>query len=141
MASVRDKIAAEHENILKVIAEIKKEAARERMERVVLVGIGAYINNVYNGIENILKQTLLSLNTTIAQTATWHRDLLEKASEAKIIDGNMADRIGHYMFFRHFFTHSYGFLIDENKMKPLIANIERDYLDFKNQIDAFISGR
>ena len=56
MVSVTDKIAAEHENIIKVLDEIRKASEREVMETVVLVGIGAYINNVYNGIENILKQ-------------------------------------------------------------------------------------
>jgi phosphopantothenate synthetase len=62
MVSVIDKIAAEHENIIKVLDEIRKASKREEMEMVVLVGIGAYINNVYNGIENILKQILLSRN-------------------------------------------------------------------------------
>jgi hypothetical protein len=43
------------------------------------------------------------------------------------------------MFFRHFFTHSYGFLIDEKKLKPLIENIEQDYFELKKQVDLFIS--
>ncbi len=109
------------------------------MEMVVLVGIGAYINNVYNGIENILKQILLSRNVTVVKSPSWHKDLLEKASGQNIIDKGVADRIGKYMFFRHFFTHSYGFLIDEKKLKPLIENIEQDYFEFKKQIDLFIS--
>jgi prefoldin subunit 5 len=67
MVSVIDKIAAEHENIIKVLDEIRKASKREEMEMVVLVGIGAYINNVYNGIENILKQILLSRNVTIVK--------------------------------------------------------------------------
>jgi len=41
MVSVIDKIAAEHENIIKVLDEIRKASKREEMEMVVLVGIGA----------------------------------------------------------------------------------------------------
>lgn len=139
MVSVIDKIAAEHENIIKVLTEIKTASQREKMEMVVLAGIGAYINNVYNGIENILKQILNSKNIKVERSPSWHKDLIELSCSQGIIDGDTADRIGKYMVFRHFFTHSYGFMIDEKKLKPLIENIESDYLDFKTRIDKFIS--
>jgi len=109
------------------------------MEMVVLVGIGAYINNVYNGIENILKQLLLSKNIKLDRSPSWHKDLLEISCRQGIIDGYTINKIGKYMFFRHFFTHSYGFLIDEKKLMPLIESIERDYFDFKTQVDKFIT--
>jgi len=54
-SSIKEKIHAEMENITTVLTEIEKVKDIPQKELVVLVGIGAYLQNVYTGIENILK--------------------------------------------------------------------------------------
>ncbi|MDO9555794.1 MAG: hypothetical protein Q7J40_04350, partial [Atribacterota bacterium] len=44
-------------------------------------------------------------------------------------------KIGRYLFFRHFFAHAYGFLLDEAKLEPLINNASDLYSEFKEEID------
>ena len=72
----------------------------------------------------------------IAHTPTWHKDLLSLAVEHVFITKETADKIGRYLFFRHFFAHAYGFLLDEAKLEPLINNASDLYSEFKEEIDS-----
>lgn len=139
MASVRNKILAEIENIERVLIELEKVKTKQSKELVVLVGIGAFLQNIYTGMENILKQILLHQNIPIPETPTWHKDLLNIAVENNFISKETVDKIGKYLFFRHFFTHAYGFLIDEEKLKPLLDDISDIYSEFKREIDEYLS--
>lgn len=139
MANIKEKVQAEMENVTKVSNELEKVKNRPNKELVVLVGIGAYLQNIYTGMENILKQLLSHKNTSIPDTPTWHKDLLDLAVEHDFITKKTAGRIGKYLFFRHFFMHAYGFLIDEEKLKPLMDNISEICLEFKREIDKYLS--
>ena len=81
MASVKEKVYAEMENITTVLSELEKVKDKPHKEMVVLVGVGAYLQNVYTGMENILKQLLLHKNISIPDEPTWHKDLLNLAVE------------------------------------------------------------
>ena len=135
MANVKDKILAENENIEKILIELEKVKKKPSKELVILVGIGAFLQNIYTGMENILKQILLHQNFPIPESPTWHKDLLNFAFDNKIISKEIVDKIGKYLVFRHFFTHAYGFLIDEEKLEPLMNNISQIYSEFKSEID------
>lgn len=138
MASVKEKIYAEMENITTVLTETEKVKDRPHKELVVLVGIGAYLQNIYTGIENILKQLLLHKGIPVPDTPTWHKDLLNLSVEHNFITKETADKIGKYLFFRHFFMHAYGFLLNEAELKPLMNNVSNVYSEFKREIDNYL---
>ncbi|TFG20858.1 MAG: hypothetical protein EU529_14310 [Promethearchaeota archaeon] len=138
MASVKNKILAEIENIEKVLVELKKVKNKATKELVVLVGIGAFLQNIYTDMENILKQLLLHQNISIPESPTWHKDLLNLVIENNLMKKETIDKIGKYLFFRHFFTHAYGFLIDEEKLKPLMDDISAVYSEFKREIENYL---
>ena len=71
-------------------------------------------------------------------TATWHKNLLNSAIENNFITNGVANKIGKYLYFRHFFTHAYGFYIEEEKLKPLMDNISQVYSEFKAEINSYI---
>ncbi len=139
MANVKEKVLAEIDNIEKVLVELKKVKDRSNKELVVLVGLGAYLQNIYNGMENILKQLLLFNNISIPETPSWHKDLLNLSVKHHIITLEMTDKIGRYLCFRHFLTHSYGFLIEESKLKSLMDNISNVYSEFKREISDYLT--
>ncbi|MEA1964568.1 MAG: hypothetical protein U9O41_05525 [Candidatus Aerophobetes bacterium] len=139
MANIKEKIYAEMENITKVLIELEKVKDRPNKELVVLAGIGAYLQNLYTGMENILKQLLSYKRISIPNTSTWHKDLLNLAVEHNFITKKAADKIGKYLFFRHFFTHAYGFLLDKEKLNPLVNNIHDVYSEFKREIDKYLT--
>lgn len=139
MASVKEKIYAEMESITKVLTELDKVKDRSNKELVILVGIGAYLQNIYTGLENVLKQLLLHRGIPIPDAPTWHKDLLNLAVRHNFITRETADKIGKYLFFRHFFRRAYGFLLDESKLKPLMDNISDIYSEFKREIDNYLA--
>ena len=139
MASTKQKVLAEMENITKVLIEVEKEKGRPDKELVVLVGIGAYLQNIYTGMENILKQILMHRKIPIPNTPTWHKDLLNLAVGHEIITKETSDKVGKYLFFRHFFAHAYGFLLDEAKLEPLVNDLPDTYSGFKREIDCCLA--
>lgn len=138
MANVKEKVYVETENIIKVLVELEKVKDEPNMETVVLVGIGGYLQNIYTGMENILKQLLLHKNISIPDTVTWHKDLLNLATRYNFITKETRDKIDEYRLFRHFFAHAYGFIIDEAKLKPLRENISDIFLKFKREIEGYL---
>ena len=60
MVSIKEKVDAELENISKILIELEKVKDIHHKEFVVIVGIGAYLQNIYMGMENILKQLLFA---------------------------------------------------------------------------------
>ncbi len=139
MASVKEKVLAEIENIATVLIELEKVKDKPNKELVVIVGIGAYLQNIYTGMENILKQILMHRKIPIPNTSTWHKDLLNLAVEHKVIKKGTADKVGKYLFFRHFFAHTYGFLLDEAKLEPLMNDLPDTYFGFKREIDCCLA--
>ncbi|HHE39166.1 MAG TPA: hypothetical protein ENL20_11440 [Candidatus Cloacimonetes bacterium] len=117
MVNVKEKVYAEFEFIEKILKELEIAKDNPDKELVVIVGISAYLQNIYMGIENILKQLLKHKRIPIPNTSTWHKDLINSAIRNKIIKEDTANKIGKYLFFRHFFTHAYSFQIDEDKLK------------------------
>jgi hypothetical protein len=47
MVSIKEKVYAEMENIAVILTELEKVKDRPHKEPVVLVGIGAYLQNIY----------------------------------------------------------------------------------------------
>jgi hypothetical protein len=58
MANLSKQILAEKENVEKALTNLKEAMAREEKSVVELAAIGTFLHNIYNGIENILKQIL-----------------------------------------------------------------------------------
>ena len=56
------------------------------------------------------------------------------AKKNNIITQELMNKIGEYLTFRHFFSHAYGFLINEEKLRPLVNNILDISTDFELQI-------
>ncbi len=102
MSNINEKVYAEMENIATVLFELEKVKDKSHKEMVVLVGVGAYIQNIYTGMENILKQLVLHKNIPVPSTPRWHKDLLNLSVEHNFITKETADEIGKYLLFRHF---------------------------------------
>ncbi len=139
MVSLREKVDVEMENISIVLEELKKIKDKPAKAPVELAGIGTFLHNIYNGIENILKQILGSEGIRISNSDSWHQDLLIQAKDIKIITEVTKRNLAKYLAFRHFFIHAYEFLLDEKELKILVDNVFNVYSSFKAEIDIFLS--
>lgn len=140
MADLVDKVNAELENISTVLTELNKIANKPAKSLVELAGVGTFLHNIYNGIENILKQILGAKGVSAPKMSeSWHRDLLALSLENGIISKDTQKRLADYLAFRHFFSHSYSFLLDEVYLKPLVDNMPQVYVVFKKEIENWLS--
>ncbi len=135
MVSLKEKVEVEIENITTLISELRKIKNKRKKSTVELAGMGSFLLNFYTGIENILKQILSAQKKTLPHTQSWHKDLLIEASKKKIISDSLKEELSKYLAFRHFFAHSYGFLLKEEKIKPLVKKANNIFIRFKNEIN------
>jgi uncharacterized protein YutE (UPF0331/DUF86 family) len=138
MADLAEKIRAELENIDEVIEEIPSHLILPKLSNLELAGAAALLHNFYNGVENILKQIIVSKNITLTESRTWHRELLEKAVSNKIISEECKNNLGQFLAFRHFFSHAYAFDLNPEKMEILVESIQKVYSLFKKDIQKVI---
>jgi len=135
MAEVYERVEAELENIRCVVAELPGSESLPKLSPLELAGVAALIHNFYNGVENILKQVVISCGHKIPDGPSWHRDLVDIAVSNNIISGPSAKNLRRYLAFRHFFSHGYSFDLDRDRIIPLVEDLEGTLSSFTNDIN------
>lgn len=120
MASFKDYIEAESENLQRVLVRLPPGNTLSRLSDLELAGVAALIHSFYNGIENILKQAVREKGSKLPQGDTWHRDLVELALTQGIISKETSEALKGYLAFRHFFSHAYAIELDPARIVPLV---------------------
>lgn len=135
MAEVHERVEAELENIKRVVAELPDDDSLAGISSLELAGVAALIHNFYNGIENILKQVLISSGKEMPEGSSWHRDMVNTAVSSNIISESTAKEMRQYLAFRHFFSHGYSFDLDKKRIIPLVKGIQRTLACFTDDIN------
>jgi len=139
MGKIPKQILAEKQNVEVALDNLKRAMARKNRSTIELAAIGTFLHNTYNGIENILKQVLRLKNVEMPKSDSWHKDLLSLSVSKGIISETFSDQLYEYLTFRHFFIHSYGFMLEEKQLKGLAANIHDIWTQFMSEISAAIA--
>jgi uncharacterized protein YutE (UPF0331/DUF86 family) len=134
MGKVPKQILAEKQNVKEALDNLNKALARKNKSTIELAAIGTFLHNIYNGIENILKQIARSKSIEITKSESWHKDLLNISVSKGIISEELSDQLYEYLTFRHFFIHSYGFMLEEKHLEGLAQNIYAIWTQFMNEI-------
>ena len=134
MAEARELVEAELENIERVVAELPGNNLLPNISSLELAGVAALIHNFYNGIENILKQLVISSGEELPHNSSWHKDLVNIAISNDIISESTAKELRRYLAFRHFFSHGYSFDLDKERIIPLVKDIERILACFRDDV-------
>jgi len=119
MADLTPEILAEKENVEQALNNLSETMKRPKKSVIELAAAGTFLHNFYSGIENIMKQSLLIKGVKIEKSTNWHKDLLNKATDSKIISSELSGELYEYLAFRHFFVHSYGFKLEEKYLREL----------------------
>ncbi|MFH1440682.1 MAG: hypothetical protein ABIH18_01370 [Candidatus Omnitrophota bacterium] len=141
MGNLTKEILAEKENVEKVLNNLKDVEARHIKSVIELAAIAAFLHNIYNGIENILKQVLKVKGFKVPQSKNWHKDLLNFSTTEKIITKKLADELYEYLTFRHFFVHGYSFELKEAQLQNLTHNIPAVWSRFILEIERVIKNK
>lgn len=137
MGNLSKEILAEKENVENVLNNLKEAMSRTEKTVIELSAIATFLHNIYNGIENILKQILKGKNIKISRSETWHKDLLSLSVSLGIISEKLSDDLYEYLTFRHFFIHAYGFMLEEAQLEDLSNNISKVWSQFLMEIERF----
>ncbi len=135
MASLREKITAEQENVARALQDLERALTRPESSVIELAAAGTFLHNVYSGFENILKQILQAQDVALPQSSSSHKDLVNLAVAENIISQFLADDIFPYLTFRHFFIHAYGFMLDDEPILRLAAKIKTIHSRFNAEIE------
>ena len=137
MVDLARRIDAEKENVNRALDNLKDAMKRKNRSTIEVAAIATFIHNIYNGIENILKQILKAKKTEIPKSETSHKDLLDLSVSIGILPENLADRLYEYLTFRHFFVHAYGFMLQETHLEDLAKNIPDVWSQFLSAIQDY----
>ncbi|MCK4729851.1 MAG: DUF86 domain-containing protein [Candidatus Aenigmarchaeota archaeon] len=130
MGNLLEKIDAEKENVNIVLENLKQVMKKKKKSVIELSATATFMHNIYNGIENMLKQILKSKNIEIQKSDMWHKKILETSVKHKIISEDLADKLREYLAFRHFFIHGYGFMLEESSLTQLAKSIPKIWNQF-----------
>jgi len=137
MANLPKEILAEKENVEKALINLTDAIARPEKSIIELSAMATFLHNIYNGIENILKQVLKIKGIELPKSETWHKDLLNASVSLGIISEGLSDELFEYLTFRHFFVHAYGFMLDEAQLEDLSNNIYKVWSQFLLEIEKY----
>jgi len=134
-------IGIEKKFIRKTLKLLCTAMDRKRKTEIELTAIGAFLHDVYNGMENIIKRVLKNNRVVIRNTGSFHKDLLDKAVEEKIVNQNLSERLDEYRGFRHFFVHGYGMNLREKELLPLAKGVLTVWTDFEKEIEKYLNSK
>ncbi|MEW6171436.1 MAG: hypothetical protein AB1472_07785 [Candidatus Omnitrophota bacterium] len=138
MANLSERIFVELENIDNLFTEMPSHSKLLYLSHLELAGVAALLHNFYNGIENILKQILISQKLPLPEGPSLHKELIERAVKEKVISEECKNYLGQYLAFRHFFSHTYALDLYPYKLEPLVENSQNLYQLFKNEISVYL---
>jgi len=134
MGKLPEQILVEKDNVEMTLNNLRDAMMREEKSTIEIAAIGAFLHNIYNGIENILKQMMHLKSVQVPRSESWHKELLELSVSHGIISGKMSDQLYEYLTFRHFFIHTYGFMLEEKHLEGLATNIQNVWMQFISEI-------
>jgi uncharacterized protein YutE (UPF0331/DUF86 family) len=139
MANLRDRVDAELDNIQEVLGRLSSVKNLSSINDLELAGVATLLHNFYNGIENVIKQIVLSKKVNIPRGQNWHRDLLDLALKYKVINKTVHRELKQFSGFRHFFSHAYAFHLESERLKPLVKAAPRLFVSIKRNIQKFLN--
>ena len=132
MSAANDFISAESENILKTAEMIKELLEKRALTKYETIALGKLLQDVYSGIERILRTLLENKGVATKKTGSWHKELLLIAKKHSALSQAEFEAFRNLLLFRHMQIHGYGFMLDEKRLRQLAEPIPalcRDFLE------------
>jgi hypothetical protein len=124
---LRDNLSFELSQIrkeLKIILRLIGRRMRLSADEIKVRAAASSLHSIYNGIEKMLQFICRDRNLLIPTGSASHSGLLDAAVTNGIITRPLESDLRDLMAFRHFYRHSYGFMIDNELLNPLLGKIE-----------------
>lgn len=116
----RQFLAIERQSIERTLELLNEAYASPNPSELEWIAIATLVQNLYTGMENVLRFVLQSRGVKIRDSARWHKDLLASALDGAVISQDVADGLMQFLLFRHVHVHGYAFRIDQARIRPLV---------------------
>ncbi|NQU15493.1 MAG: hypothetical protein HQ561_15175 [Desulfobacteraceae bacterium] len=113
----------ERKNIEKTVTMIEDLSAKTELSEYEVIALGTLLQNVYTGIEGILRYQLQNRGVKLQKDENWHKDLLIKSRERGFVSDEQFEGFLELLLFRHMHIHGYGFMLDEKRLRQLAAPV------------------
>ena len=134
MSAESDYIHAERDNILRTIDMIEDLTAQEELSTYETIALGKLLQDVYTGVERILRSKLEQQGFKIPKTESWHKEVLLTSQKKSIISQQQFEALRKLLVFRHMQIHGYGYMLDENRLRELAGPVPAVCRDFLSNI-------
>lgn len=117
--------AGQIEKLLAIYSDVLDRARGRPPDLIEVTAIASVLHSFYNGLESIFLLIARDVDEQAPAGPQWHRDLLVLMSTAaaarpEVISPKQVIALSGYLSFRHFYRHSYSFMLEWNQMAPLV---------------------
>ncbi len=131
MSAESDYISAESQNILRTTTLIRNLLEKKKLTDYEVIALGKLLQDVYTGIERILRSQLDTRNIKIKKTENWHKQILLSARDQSLVSQEQFEAFRNLLLFRHLQIHGYGYMLEEERLRELAepaVKLCRDFL-------------
>ena len=133
MSAEANYISAEGQNIIKTVELIEGLLKRSALSQYEVIALGKLLQDVYTGIERILRAMLEQKGIKTRKTENWHKELLLAGREQLLLSQEQFEGFRGLLVFRHMEIHGYGFMLDEKRLRQLAQPVPALCRDFLKQ--------
>jgi hypothetical protein len=135
MSAETEYLRSQAQNVLATTGLVEELIGKKKLNQFEVIALGKLLQDVFTGVERILRCRLEMMGIKTAKTESWHKDLLLKAKGQSLISDEQFETISKLLVFRHMEIHGYGFMLDEKRLHDLAVPAVRFCLEFLKEID------
>ncbi len=131
MSAESDYLHAERDDILQTLHLVDDLLQKEKRSQYETIALGKLLQDLYTGLERILRSQLESKGVRLQKGESWHKDLLLAARKHSLVQEEEFKAFSKLLVFRHVQVHGYGFLLEDERLIEIgrsVLDISRDFL-------------
>lgn len=129
--------------LFEIYADLFDQVQQKKPTIVEITAIASVLHSFYNGVENIFLSIVKEIDQDVPNGNQWHRDLLTRMSKPvaerqQVLSSEITSQLADYLGFRHFYRHSYSFLLEWNELETLLIPLPEIWQRVKDELSVFL---
>jgi ribonuclease HepT-like protein len=118
-------------------------AQQNRPDLIETTAFAAVLHSFHSGLELIFSTIAKRIDQQLPTGDKWHRQLLfqmtqHTAQRTRVILEELAQSLGNYLAFRHFYRHSYSFYLDWHELEKLVIPLHVIWAQVRSELQSFL---
>jgi uncharacterized protein YutE (UPF0331/DUF86 family) len=131
MSAETDYLRGERDHLLETVRLIEDLLAKQERSLYETIALGKLLQDLYTGLERILRTLLEDKGFREEKTESWHKNLLLAAKRHCLVSENEFEAFSKLLVFRHVQVHGYGFMLEDERLVEIgrsVTDVCRDFL-------------